>query len=254
MAADHILDPRGEVILVVRNPNAPLAQLINEELVSAKAPVPAAENTESCAERPTKRPKVSSETSNASTHPKPEDPNPKEIRIQVSAKHLSVGSPVFDRMLYGGWKEGKEFKEKGSIELEVDNCDIEALLVVLYILHSRLHQVPHKLNVEQLAKIAVVADYYDCQSLAFFSPIWLGGLKGEQVPAAFSRDLVVWIWVSFYFRWGDTFENATRKCIECCPGPISSFGLPIPKSIIGMPQPDLSGTIPVWLIRHRCNE
>jgi hypothetical protein len=234
MAADHILDIRGEVILVVRNPNAPFVQPIDEPSGSGITSSPAIESTDSDTERPTKRAKTSDGMPDPSKESKPNDQKPKEVRIQVSAKHLSVGSPVFDRMLYEGWKEGKEFKEKGSIELVVDNWDIDALLVVLNILHSRLHQVPHRLSVEQLAKIAVVADYYDCQSLAFFSPIWLDGLKGEQVPAVFPRSLVIWLWVSFYFCWEDIFEDATRQCMSCCPDQDYAFGLPIPKSIIGI--------------------
>ncbi|CBF89996.1 predicted protein [Aspergillus nidulans FGSC A4] len=66
------------------------------------------------------------------------------VQIQVSARHLALGSPVFDRMLHGSWKEGREFKEKGSIVLVVDNWDVDAFLVVLNILHSQLLKLPRK--------------------------------------------------------------------------------------------------------------
>jgi hypothetical protein len=79
MAADHVLDPLGEVILVVCNPNAPFAQPLDEQPGSSKTPTPPAESTESAAERPAKRAKLSSETPDASTHPNPEDPEPNEI-------------------------------------------------------------------------------------------------------------------------------------------------------------------------------
>jgi hypothetical protein len=156
------------------------------------------------------------------------------VQIQVSARHLALGSPVFDRMLHGNWKEGREFKEKGSIVLVVDSWDVDAFLVVLYILHSQLLRLPRKVTIEQLAKIAVIADYYDCQSVRFFGSLWVRCLPRKPPASPFHfRNIMLGLWISYFFRHALTFSAYSRAAIEQSDCFISSLGLPIPATIIG---------------------
>ncbi|KAL5002030.1 hypothetical protein BDV10DRAFT_129370 [Aspergillus recurvatus] len=155
------------------------------------------------------------------------------VQIQVSAKHLALGSPVFDRMLHGNWKEGREFKEKGSIVLVVDSWDVDAFLVVLYILHSQLLKLPRKVSIEQLAKIAVIADYYHCQSVRFFGSLWVRCLPKKPPASPYEfRDIMLGLWISYFFRHALTFSAYSRAAIEQSNYFISSLGLPIPATII----------------------
>ncbi|KAL4979543.1 hypothetical protein BDW66DRAFT_148281 [Aspergillus desertorum] len=169
---------------------------------------------------------------------KPELSDPDEeadshVQIQVSARHLALGSPVFDRMLHGNWKEGREFKEKGSIVLVVDSWDVDAFLVVLYILHSQLLKLPRKVTIEQLAKIAVIADYYDCQSVRFFGSLWVRCLPRKPPASPFDlRDVMLGLWISYFFRHALTFSAYSRAAIEQSDYLISSLGLPIPATVI----------------------
>ncbi|KAL5051957.1 hypothetical protein BDW71DRAFT_213009 [Aspergillus fruticulosus] len=309
MEPDYVLDPRGEVILVVHKPNAPFAEWYqvlpplrvpdaqrhltkmgmsgmnvgsateleleteagdgnddasigypngqavmhdgeeheaetnvndpdwaesasdaeyDDEMSTEDPTVPGLENdpeeddARTCIRIPTK-PDSSGHDEEADSH----------VQIQVSARHLALGSPVFDRMLHGNWKEGREFKEKGSIVLVVDSWDVDAFLVVLYILHSQLLKLPRKVSIEQLAKIAVIADYYDCQSVRFFGSLWVRCLPRKPPASPYDfRDIMLGLWISYFFGNALTFSAYSRAAIEQSAYSISSLGLPIPSTII----------------------
>jgi hypothetical protein len=62
-------------------------------------------------------------------------PSEVDVRIQVSAKHLMLASPVFKKALTGKWKEGSTFVGTGSVEITTEGWDVEAFLILLRILH-----------------------------------------------------------------------------------------------------------------------
>lgn len=74
--------------------------------------------------------------------------------------------------------------------------DIEAFLVVLHTIHVKHKDIPRTLTLEMLAKVTVIADYYECkESLYFMTDIWLYRMD-EEIPRIYSRDLILWLWVS----------------------------------------------------------
>ncbi|KAJ0421386.1 hypothetical protein BJY00DRAFT_311998 [Aspergillus carlsbadensis] len=210
MAPDHVLDPSGEVILVVRNPNTQIAVLSNEKC-SNDIESSSEEDTGSESERPLKRarlpPKRSSVSRPQSKSHESGQQKPKEIRIQVSAKHLSLGSPVFTEMLTKDRKGGKSARGKGLVELALEGWDIDALLIVLYILHAQPHNIRHAAKLERL------------------------GVRLPREPARYSPEVVTAIFVSYYFRWPEQFGVLSQRCIEASPEEITSLGLPNPKPI-----------------------
>ncbi|KAL4904972.1 hypothetical protein BDW74DRAFT_153902 [Aspergillus multicolor] len=156
---------------------------------------------------------------------------PPDVHIQISARHIALASPVFDRMLYGNFKEAQEFKEKGSVVIDVDSWDVDALLVVLNIMHSRLLEIPRKVTVEKLAKITVIADYYDCDSVRFFSSLWVPCLSRK--PRTLKpREMTLGLWIAYFFRRSVTFNNYSCAIMEYSESVISSLGLPIPVPVI----------------------
>ncbi|RDW83611.1 BTB/POZ domain-containing protein [Aspergillus mulundensis] len=88
-------------------------------------------------------------------------------RIRVSAKHLMLASPYFKKMLTGGWKESLAYQQKGSVEITAEDWDLEALLILLRAIHCQHHLIPESLELETLAKVAVIADYYDCKDVVY---------------------------------------------------------------------------------------
>ncbi|BCR96722.1 BTB/POZ domain-containing protein [Aspergillus luchuensis] len=295
----HVIDPDGEVIIVLQNPNAPFAELSealtsdnlayilpgpsdeiqnsaegikalrNEPIKTLKkgkkkkkkvsssgrravhhqesAPVaPAAEApAEAPAEEPVDEPAEApaEEPIDEPVHEPAEGPAgigvTKQLeencfRIQVSAKHLILSSSVFKKILTGGWKESITYLRKGSVEITADSWDVDALLIMLRIIHCQSHQIPRKLTLEMLAKVAVLADYYDCrEAVVFFADTWINALD-DITPATYSRDLILWLWVAWYFHLPANFKEATSSAMSLSNGWIDNLGLPIPEEIISM--------------------
>lgn len=160
------------------------------------------------------------------------------FRIRVSAKHLTLVSPVFKSLLLGGWKESSTFLQTGSTELIVSGWDLEAFLVVMQMIHNQHTKIPRKVSLELFAKISVIVDYYKCKdAIGFFSDVWLDDLDSNselrnKLACTFSRDLVLWLWISWIFRRAEQFRKATAVAIKYSKAQISSLGLPLPARLI----------------------
>jgi hypothetical protein len=175
--------------------------------------------------------------------PSPEDPAAKEkigeplvencFYIQVSAKHLMFSSCVFKSVLTSGWKESVEFQQKGSIELTAEGWGIEEFLIVLRAVHGKYYHIPRKLTLEMLAKVAVIADYYECkEALLAMTDAWINKLE-EKIPTTHSRDLMLWLWVSWFFQLSSQFKQTTSTAMSCSGNQINAWGLPIPEKVMG---------------------
>ncbi|PKX90722.1 uncharacterized protein P174DRAFT_506358 [Aspergillus novofumigatus IBT 16806] len=156
------------------------------------------------------------------------------FRIQVSAKHLMLASSVFKKILTGGWKESVAYLQKGSVEITADGWDIEALLILLRAIHSQHYHIPRKLTLEMLAKVTVLADYYECkEAMCVWSTIWIDALE-EKIPSTYSRDLFLWLWISWFSKLPTQFKQLTSTAMSRSNGWISNgLGLPIPDKVMG---------------------
>ncbi|KAF4200230.1 hypothetical protein CNMCM8927_003677 [Aspergillus lentulus] len=155
------------------------------------------------------------------------------FRIQVSAKHLALVSPIFKETLSGRWKEGLRLLKEGSVEIPIRDWDLEAFLILMDIFHCQAQNLPREICLELLAKIAVLADCYQCQPLVrFFAEIWIGHLRRKIFSTIYSRDSMLWVWVSWNFGQLFEFEKSTSIAISQSKGLITSLDLPIPAKVI----------------------
>jgi hypothetical protein len=156
------------------------------------------------------------------------------FRIQVSAKHLMLASSVFKKILTGGWKESVTYLQKGSVEITTEAWDIEALLILLRAIHSQNYHIPRKLTLEMLAKVAVLVDYYECkEAMSVWTTIWIDALEGK-IPSTYSRDLFLWLWISWFFQLPTQFKELTSTAMSRSNGRINNgLGLPIPDRVMG---------------------
>lgn len=107
-------------------------------------------------------------------------------------------------------------------------------MVMLRIIHCQSYDVPRKLTLEMLAKIAVLADYYDCrEAIDLVVSTWINSLD-ETIPSTYSRNLILWLWVAWYFRLPAEFEKVTAIAMSQSNDWIENLGLPIPDDIISM--------------------
>jgi hypothetical protein len=166
----------------------------------------------------------------------PEESEIKGIQYRVSSRHLTLASPWFKRaMTKEGWSESSRNEEDGLFHITADDWDAEAFLIMLNIFHVRNKKVPRTISLEQLAKIAVLVDYYECgEVLEVFTDMWIQFLKVRaSVPSTYCRDLVLWIWVSWVFDVSDYFMRATAVAIKQSEKTLSTLDLPIPAKVFG---------------------
>lgn len=196
---DYNIDPQGDVILTLTNPNAPIP-FCKPNLWFGIAP------------------------SHAS------------VTFLVSSRHLVLASPVFKAMLTGGWSEGD--KKDGQYNIRAEGWDTEAFRTVMNVLHGRYRQVYYKdaiLNtLETLVRIGVIVDYYKIHEA--FEPmafLWTRTLKFMAPSVSFSPEDILWIMISWVFKDGETFRQTTKAAILWGKGDIMAQGLPIPPPIIG---------------------
>ncbi|KAG2000978.1 hypothetical protein GB937_010638, partial [Aspergillus fischeri] len=138
------------------------------------------------------------------------------FRIQVSAKHLILASSFFKKLLKGAWKESH----------------LDALLILLCVVHGQYYHVPRKITLETLAKVAVLASYYDCrEDLDILVDTWINALE-EAIPKSYSRDVILWLWISWFFQLPAQFREATSTAMSCSNNRIDNLGLLIPNNVI----------------------
>lgn len=219
----HIIDPDGEVIILLRNTT--LQGPTVEEAVEEAVEVPVDVAVDVAAEEPVR--------AQIETDLVRESLDEACFRIQVSAKHLILASPVFKKILTGGWKESVTYLQKGSVEITAESWDIEALLILLRAIHGQQYHVPQKLTLEMLAKVAVLVDFYDCKEAVYiWTTIWIDALE-EKIPKTYSRDLLLWLWISWVFQLQAQFKESTSTVISWSDGWIDDFGFPVPFKVMG---------------------
>lgn len=120
-------------------------------------------------------------------------------RFKVSRNTLCMASSVFRAMLSGNFIEA----QKDEIELEDDDPD--ALLIILRIVHLRFSEVKRSFEHQsQLVNVAVVCDKYDLVAVCRpFVPGWVRKWLRAQNPipnlsAHGQIEMCLWTWVFGY--------------------------------------------------------
>ncbi|RYP04961.1 hypothetical protein DL764_004122 [Monosporascus ibericus] len=236
----HEIDPDGDIILVLRHPNASFADW-DETREDVSEPLPNHSNISSIAGSAPPQPVAGPAPEDGPPAPVDDGPeaddadhtDPSEIQFRLSSKHLVSASPFFKKALRGPWKEGHSVTSDGYRYIDAEEWDPDALLIVMQIIHGRNWSVPRSVSLEILAKIAVLVDYYNChEAVHIFSEIWIKTLEG-QVPAECSRELILWLGISRVFSSAEIFTVMTRTAIRQSQRPLPTLGLPAMESIIG---------------------
>jgi hypothetical protein len=136
-------------------------------------------------------------------------------------------------MLKGDWKESKTLQTYGWLRLETSDWDIGAVKILMDVIHGRTRKVPRIIDLELLAKIAVLVDYYELslEVIEIFSTMWIENLRST-MPEICSRDLMLWVCISWVFKQPDIFQEATKVAVMYSTGPVQTMKLPIPERIV----------------------
>jgi hypothetical protein len=226
------IDPKADTVIVLRNPNTSFApwtlaevggdttKSAHESIVDNSTPGDDEQGA------PIEVAIVADDTIESNPANTDED----EVWYYVSRRHLVSASPTLDRMLSGtGWKEGIRDENDGLYHVPADDWDSEALLCVLQILHLRNSQVPRKMSLEMLAKIAVLIDFYNCaEALEPFTEKWIEHLRvTTPVPSYFCRDLMLWMCTAWVLKLPQEFAQTTTVAIRRDDQELPTLGLPI---------------------------
>ncbi|KAH6674164.1 hypothetical protein B0J14DRAFT_562297 [Halenospora varia] len=95
-------------------------------------------------------------------------PSEEQIQMLVSSKHLSLASSVFGAMFKNNFRAGLELQSSGKAEVPLPEDDLEAFTVLMSIIHGRGRQIPRKVPLSLLLKLAILVDKY--QLLEAVSP------------------------------------------------------------------------------------
>jgi hypothetical protein len=163
----------------------------------------------------------------------PNGGSPPAVVYQVSSRHLITASPKFQSQLES-WDES-DVGEDGFYHLTTSGWDPDAFTILLNILHLRSREVPRELTLEKLAKVAVLVDYYRCwEAFDLIASVWIEYLRENYtVPATHSRDLKLWILVSWVFKLSEEFSDSTSKALRQSEEPSTkNIELGIPPAIL----------------------
>ncbi|EHK19697.1 uncharacterized protein TRIVIDRAFT_181786, partial [Trichoderma virens Gv29-8] len=219
------IDPIGDTLLILHNANAPFAVVPAQEERS--------ESGSALDDKPTGEPQ------NADSKPKEEDSKPQDadskptLQMRLSSKHLALASKYFQKLTTSNMKETTP--EYGySFVINANDWDEKALLVLMNIIHGRTTKVPRSVDLEMLAKIAVLVEYYQChEAVEFFAKTWLGPLSTSIIiPKEGERNFMLRLVVCLVFSENFNFWLLTKTIIWGSKKPINSLGLPIQQDII----------------------
>jgi hypothetical protein len=177
----HSPDPNGNILVVLESPNATFAPWVANG--TSRGPGDPADALEpknpndviQCEERiafplhadelkawQKYHQKLDPSFGTSNRYPSTDPSSSQPVRVRCSSKHLALASTYFRRIFEGPWKENTNDSTGSPRTVQALNWDKQALLVILNIIHGRTRAVPRHINLEMLAKIAVMVDYYGC--------------------------------------------------------------------------------------------
>lgn len=228
----HIFDPDGDVDFVYT-------------IISDQKSVPDDNaKPESCNEDPARDPQTSgtgdqpAATEGNGEQGKADSNEVRRVRLRASSKHLTLASPVFRRMFTGDWRESRNLAAGERAEIKGENWVVEqvdAMLILMNIIHGHGRKVPRDITLDTLAEIAVLVDYYECyEAVDVMTEIWIDKLL-KSMPSTYGKDIISWIFISWVFQRPSSFTSATSIAATQSQQRIDPGDLPIPQRILGTP-------------------
>jgi BTB/POZ domain len=176
----------------------------------------------------------STDQSENSAHPG-DDNEPAVIQMRVSSGHLILASPVFKRLLKGGFAESQSLGSAGTAEITLPDDDPPALQILLNIIHGHTRKVPRDIDFYTLTQIAILIDKYCLHEVAeVFTDMWFDELK-QHIPGSFSEELMPWVCVSWILHKPLYFKKTTEIAMRESEGHLEgamTIPLPIPEKIL----------------------
>ncbi|KAI1501918.1 hypothetical protein F5X99DRAFT_181922 [Biscogniauxia marginata] len=232
-----VLDPNGDLLIIVSAPTGAFAIWDEPHGTSATQPRDNEDDQEKGDDEVAEAKDVMKalDTSSGTGDDDGNAPG-NELRIKASSRHLALASQRFGRMLANSWPDlAVVDPEKGLRHWTTDAVDLAAFAIVMDIVHGRNRGVPRAVDLDTLAKIAVIVDDLQChEAVEVFADMWIRALEPSASVAklSYSRELVLWTLVASVFHHAEIFRECTRIAIRNSTGPMPSLELPIRGKVI----------------------
>ncbi|KAI8963164.1 hypothetical protein F5Y11DRAFT_167532 [Daldinia sp. FL1419] len=142
------------------------------------------------------------------------DGDSENVVFAVCSRSLARASPVFDRMLYGGFAEGQsnQAKDCNGWVVNLPEDKPAAMSVLLSIIHGLFERVPKTLSVDELYDLTVLTHFYDAtRTLGPWSNTWMATMEKFERE---SKDLMPkMLWISWELGWKNTFSALTKRMV-----------------------------------------
>lgn len=208
---DVVLDPDGDVLVIIPGTSP------EDSWKYSAAAVPEPNGTAS--DEPVDIPEAAvAEEPISSEEPPPSAAAPAPLeqdhrRFRASSKHLALASTYVKKMMSGPWREANEIHEDGLLHWTLDGFDVDAIAIILRIIHGLNRQVQRTITLDMLAQVSRAVDYLGChEAIELYASIWVAYLNGLP-PKTSHVDWDSWISATGVFQNPDIFKKWTRVAI-----------------------------------------
>lgn len=167
------------------------------------------------------------------------------IIFTVCSRTLARVSPVFEKMLFGNFKEARPKTSPWRVRLPADK--VVPLAIFFHICHGQVHRVPKTLPIEDLYDLAVLTNYYDATPiLGPWVNEWMASIEDDARESQIT--LAKALWISWEFGRRELFVRIAHKLLLEAGGPLGEGDEEFQD--LRMP-PGIIGTMAVYLRRRR---
>ncbi|KAL6922386.1 hypothetical protein FSST1_006412 [Fusarium sambucinum] len=131
--------------------------------------------------------------------------------FKACSRALARTSPVFDRMLYGGFIESKK-PDNGEWVVSLPEDKATAMALFLHISHGQFDRIPRTLSIDDLYDLTVLSNYYDgTRMLEPWMGRWMHSIEDNAKQS--NETMTKYLWITFEFGFKDSFARMARHMI-----------------------------------------
>ena len=133
--------------------------------------------------------------------------------MQVSSKHLSLASKVFEAMFHSKSLEGISSNNRELVTIPLLDDNFHSLQILLNIVHGLTRRVPRQVERRILLQAVVLIDKYEFYEVAeVFTDMWFECLR-PTMPQNLHQDLASWVYICWELGKLEEYHNLIKITI-----------------------------------------
>lgn len=111
--------------------------------------------------------------------------------------------------------------------------NVEAMLIVMNIIHCRNGKVPRSLSLDMLTEVSVLVDFLEChESVEVLSELWIKNLE-YNIPTTYLTEVPQWLCISSVFQKQKIADKMIYILARQSKDMVQISNLPVRDAIIG---------------------